>query len=482
MAQTPIVKRTHRRQRIRKIRTRARYEQRRLKRISRTATLGGLFLSFLKLGLTGFGGGFAVLAQIRQIVVQERRWLGEHDFVEALALGQSLPGTSAGNAVTYVGFRLRGWRGAAVSLSGFIVPSMVLMILLAGFYDRFRALPKTEYLFHGFNAAVVAIIAVTALRMSKHTSSKPWQRILIILSLAAVVFLKATVIEVILLSGLVGIGIESFTERRLPRLERIRGFATRRQERIRSRLDRLRTGKPHKFYGGYLTEALAEERVRRMSEALVTQTGTDDADENDERLKDNSKGNVSLSVLALPAIPFIAKLGLAFSVSFIFLRIGAVTFGGGLVMIPEIQNEVVNGHHWMTHQEFADAAALGQITPGPVLIMATFVGYRVAGLAGALLSTVCVFLPSFLMTIAAGSSFRRFRTNRQMQAFLRGVAGRHGLLFAASWSIARSGIHNFIGASMAIIIFIVLLRWRPNALWVLLAAGVFRFTLAVVFR
>src|SRR6185436_20860551 len=102
----------------------------------RLPALSGLFLSFLKLGLTGFGGGFAVLAQIRQIVVQERRWLGEHDFVEALALGQSLPGTSAGNAVTYVGFRLRGWRGAAVSLSGFILPSMLMMIALAILYDR----------------------------------------------------------------------------------------------------------------------------------------------------------------------------------------------------------------------------------------------------------------------------------------------------------------------------------------------------------
>jgi chromate transporter len=481
VAQTTIVKRTHGHQRIRKIRTRARFEQRRLKRISRTATLGGLFLSFLKLGLTGFGGGFAVLTQIRHIVVQERRWLTEHDFVEALALGQSLPGTSAGNAVTYIGFRLRGWRGAGVSVAAFIFPSMVMMILLAIFYDRFRALPNMENLFHGFNAAVVALIAVTALRMSKHTSSKSWQRILIILSLAAVLFLKATVIEVILLSGIVGIGIESFTKRRLPRLERIRGFATRRQQRIRSRLGRLKTAKPHKFYGGYLTEALAEERVRKMSEALVTQTDADDPAETAEEIEDSPKGKVSLSAIAAPAIPFLAKLGLAFSVSFIFLRIGAVTFGGGFVMIPEIQNEVVSGHHWMTHQEFADAAALGQITPGPVLIMATFVGYRVAGLAGALFSTVCVFLPSFLMTIAAGSSLLRFRTNRQVQAFLRGIAPAvTGLLFAAAWSVARSGIHSFIGATMALIIFIILLRWRLNALWVLLAAGAFRFALALV--
>ena len=100
----------------------------------------------------------------------------------------------------------------------------------------------------------------------------------------------------------------------------------------------------------------------------------------------------------------------------VFLRIGAVTFGGGFVMIPEIQAEVVNSHHWLTHQEFADATALGQITPGPVLIMATFVGYRVAGTLGALLATICVFLPSFLMTIAAGSSFRRSRAAGPMSA------------------------------------------------------------------
>src|ERR1700738_3842088 len=215
--------------RVRKIKTRARYGRRRLKQISRTATLGGLFLSFLKIGLTGFRGGFVALLQIRSIVVAERRWLSEHDFVEALALSQSLPGTAAGNAVTYIGYRLRGWRGAGVSLSAFILPSMLMMIALAIFYDRFRALPNTEQLFHGFNSAVVALIAVTAWRMGRQTVNKPWQRILMFLAFAAVVFLKATVVEVILLSGLVGIGIEAFSEKQLPRLQRIRGFAARRQ-------------------------------------------------------------------------------------------------------------------------------------------------------------------------------------------------------------------------------------------------------------
>ncbi len=416
-----------------------------------------------------------MLTHIRHIVVQERRWLSEQDFVEALALGQSLPGTSAGNAVTYIGFRLRGWRGASVSLAGFILPSMLMMIALAIIYDRFRALPNTEQLFHGFNAAVVALIAVTAWRMARHTSSKTWQRILIGLAFAAVVLLKATVLEVILISGVVGIGIESFTERRLPRLERIRGFANRRQQRIRARLITRKARKPHRFFGGYLTEAMAEERLRKMSDALVAQV---DDDENGP-VDDSDQPHRIIPALLLPAIPGLAKLGLALSVSFIFLRIGAVTFGGGFVMIPEIENEVVNSHQWLTRQEFADATALGQITPGPVLIMATFVGYRVAGLLGALFSTLCVFLPSFAMVIAAGSSFRRFRTNRQMQAFLRGVAPAvTGLLIAAAWSVARSGIHSWIGASMAVVILIVLLRYRPNAFWVLMGAGVFRFVLA----
>jgi chromate transporter len=490
----PFARLTHGHQRVRKIRTRARYGHRRLRQISRTATLGGLFLSFLKIGLTGFGGGFAVVSQIRHIVVLERRWLGENDFVEALALGQSLPGTSAGNAVTYIGYRLRGWRGAGASLSAFILPSMLMMIALAIFYDRFRALPNTEQLFHGFNSAVVALIAVTAWRMGKQTVSKPWQRILMVLSCAAVVVFKATVVEVILLSGLVGIGIDAFSEKQLSRLERIRGFASRRQQRIRNRLVRRQT-KPHRFFGGYLTEAIAEERLRQMIEAGIAQPDEFDdyqaddpldaveAEDFEETEPDDSESPTKSSSRAffLLTIPGLAKLGLALSLAFIFLRIGAVTFGGGFVMIPEIEAEVVNSHHWLTHQEFADATALGQITPGPVLIMATFVGYRVAGTLGALFATICVFLPSFVMTIAAGSSFRRFRTNRQMQAFLRGVAPAvAGLLVAAAWSVGRSGIHSIIGLGMSVIILLILLRYRANAFWVLIGAGVFRYLLALV--
>jgi chromate transporter len=180
-------------------------------------------------------------------------------------------------------------------------------------------------------------------------------------------------------------------------------------------------------------------------------------------------------------MPLMLKLGLLFTLATVFLRIGTITFGGGFVMIPLIEAEAVDGHHWLTHQEFADATALGQITPGPVLISATFIGYRVAGTLGALVATICIFLPSFLMTIAAGSSLRRFRDNQIVQSFLRGVTPAvAGLLVAAAISIGRAGIHTVLGVTLAIAAAVVLVRFRPNAFWVIIGAGTLRFLLGMV--
>jgi chromate transporter len=150
-------------------------------------------------------------------------------------------------------------------------------------------------------------------------------------------------------------------------------------------------------------------------------------------------------------------------------------------MLPQIESEVVNTHHWLTHQEFADATAVGQMTPGPVLITATFIGFRVAGRVGALVATVSIFLPAFLMTIAAASSLKRFRSNEQVQSFLRGVAPAVvGLLVAAALSVGRSGIHTWVGLSIMVVAMIVLIRFRPNAFWVILGAGVLRLLLSAL--
>ena len=440
---------------------RVRFTRRRIERISRTATLGGLFLSFLKIGLVGFGGGVAVLAQIRTLTVRTRHWLTDSEFAEAVALAQSLPGTSAGNSVTYIGVRLRGWRGATVAMAGFILPSMLIMIALAIGYKHVHNLAGSERFFHGLNGAVVALIVVTAWRMGKNILTARWQWLLAVLSFLAVAILNATVLEVVFAAGLIGIYIDSIAEKQLRRLRNLRTIVARRRTRIRTRLAKRRRTQRQNVFRSYLSRHFnghkAEEQEREESTTLR-----------------------SISAFAL-AMPLVAKLGLLLTLSTIFLRIGSVTFGGGLVMVPLIESEVVNTHHWLTHQEFADAFALGQITPGPVLITATFVGYRVAGTLGALVATISIFLPAFLLTIAAASSLRRFRDNEQVQAFLRGVAPAVvGLLVAAALSVGRAGIHSWVGISIMVLSVFMLIRFRPNPFWVIFGAGALRFVVGLL--
>ncbi len=434
------------------MRRRVRFTRRQLERISRTATLGGLFLSFLKIGLVGFGGGVAVLAQIRTLTVRKRHWLTDSDFAEAMALAQSLPGTSAGNSVTYIGLRLRGWRGATVAMSGFILPSMLIMIALAILYKHIRSFSNTQQFFHGLNGAVVALILVTAWRMGKNILTKRWQWLLAVLSFLAVAILNATVLEVVFAAGLIGIYMDSFAEKQWQRWRSLRTIVSRRRTRVRARMAKQRRTRKPEFLRRYLSRDVDERSIPpdRTESAADAET-------------EESTTFRSVSVLAL-AMPLFAKLGLLLTLSAIFLRMGSVTFGGGLVMLPLIESEVVNTHHWLTHQEFADATALGQITPGPVLITATFVGYRVAGTLGALVATISIFLPAFLMTIAAASSLRRFRSNEQVQSFLRGIAPAVvGLLVAAALSVGRAGIHTWIGFSIMLVAIFTLIRYRPNA-------------------
>src|SRR5262249_15814099 len=155
------------------------------------------------------------------------------------------------------------------------------------------------------------------------------------LSFLAVAILEATVLEVVFAAGLIGIYIDSFGEKQLRQWRNLRSIVARRRARIRTRMARRR-------------------RTLRKTE--------EGAEEPEESVRFRS-----LSLLGL-AMPLATKLGLLLTLAAICLRMGSVTFGGGLVMVPLIESEVVNNHHWLTHQEFADATALGQITPGPVLI------------------------------------------------------------------------------------------------------------------
>jgi chromate transport protein ChrA len=162
-----------------------------------------------------------------------------------------------------------------------------------------------------------------------------------------------------------------------------------------------------------------------------------------------------LPLLPLLAWPILSKFVTVWKLVMIFLRVGTVTFGGGFVMIPQIETDVVDVHRWMNHQTFADGMAFGQITPGPVLITATFIGYKVAGPLGSVAATIAAFLPSFIMTVLAGASLNRFRTNFLVQSFLAGVAPAVvGMLAAAGVSLAKSGLGSPLSYGVATLAFL----------------------------
>lgn len=157
----------------------------------------------------------------------------------------------------------------------------------------------------------------------------------------------------------------------------------------------------------------------------------------------------------------------------VFLRIGTVSFGGGLVIIPLVETEVVAKYGWLTQQEFLDAVTLGQITPGPIIISATFIGYRVCGLIGAFAATISVILPSFIMICLATKAIEKFRKNRILTDFLRGArVAVIGMVFEACISIGKGALIDMKTCAIAALSFFFLFRYKVNPIWVLLGAGI----------
>lgn len=176
----------------------------------------------------------------------------------------------------------------------------------------------------------------------------------------------------------------------------------------------------------------------------------------------------SLPAFALPA--WIAALAPQLALLLVFARIGLVTFGGGYAMIPAIEREVVATHGWLSAPAFNDAMVLGQITPGPVAIAATFIGMRVGGVPGALLATIGMFGPPWILTVLAGRSMAAFRSNSVVQGALHGVAPAVvGVIAAAAVALFRTAIHAWPGAIVAAIACAVLVVFRRLSPIVVLA-------------
>jgi chromate transporter len=444
--------------------------------------------TFLKLGFTGFGGGIAVIAQIRRIVVRQHRWLSEEQFLDAVSLAQSLPGANAANAITYIGLKLAGLRGAIVSVVSFIFPSFLMMVGLTIAHDRLHQFPDVQRVFQGLNAAVVGLIAATAARLGKAAMQRQWHLEVGVATAFVLIFMGASVAEVVLVAGITGVFIQSFKARGRHRLRLQVRRQRQRSARTTTVADRARQSAAETIAQATnnltadhtITTALREQKGERRPQVEDKPSEARSAKEGKEPAEP-ARGIRQRHGWALPlfALPFLGKFVAVWELMMVFLRVGTVTFGGGFVMIPQIETDVVEVHRWLSHQAFADGVVFGQITPGPVLITATFVGYKVAGWIGAIVATVGAFLPSFLMTLVAGASLNRFRSNHQVQAFLSGVAPAVvGMLAAAGVTLARSGLDSTLSFGVATTAFLLMLRAKLNPVVIILGCGLLQFVVA----
>ena len=371
-----------------------------------------MFREALVLGLVGFGGGIAVLAQVESRVVTRRRWASLEQYLEAAALAQSVPGAVAVNALAFLGLWLGGVPAALALVIGFILPSFVLLLAGALAYPHLEHFPALAGLFRYLTPAAAGLVAATALRLAArgalHTPSessgwpgrlaRAWGVALALAAFVGVAFFGLGVVETVLIAGLIG-----------------------------------------------AARVLPSRGARAGAAALLAWA---------------------------PSFGTSGAGATLVSLAGVFLRAGALTFGGGFVMIPLLEAELVITRHWITARAFADAMALGQVTPGPVLMSATFIGYAVAGLAGALLATAAVLLPAGLMTWLIAVQVERFRASVPLQGFLRGVQPAVvGLMLAAAVAIARGGVTGWPEAAVAVIALVAVGSGRVAPMWIMLSSA-----------
>ncbi len=395
---------------------------------------------FLVLGMTSFGGG-AVVSLLQDRIVNRLKWLTNEEFLEATVLSQSLPGPIASNAVTYVGFRLHGVAGALTATVFYTLPSFLMMIGFAILYEGTRNIPAADRVFFGLNPATSALIAATAFRLGKTALKTPRRRVQAAIVLTLAVLSPQLTLPMILLTAVGGAlaawcGVPDFAP------------ATDGQKA---------TFNPRRALVS-LAALVSAGALWVIAASRKTAIGT-----------------------FLPGWRPTSRLP---ALLWICLKIGGLTFGGGFVIIPLIGHEVVDTMHWITAKDISDGAALGMMTPGPFVIAATFIGYRIAGLAGALTATVGIFFIPFWLVIIAAHSLNRFREHPGVQGALAGVTPTGvALLASAAVMIGRNALTgppiSFGAAALLIAVgFFLVVRYNVNPLFVLFGSAVVGFFFA----
>lgn len=298
---------------------------------------------------------------IRRMAVDKERWLDSDAFSDGVALAQMVPGATAMQTAAYVGLKTRGVIGAGATYIGFGLPAFLLMMAFAALYAHTRTLPAVVSAFSGLQAIIVAVVASATLAFGK-TTLKGWKAI-VIAGAAAVLFgLRVSPILVILLAAVEGLVL-------------IRPK--------RSTPDRSgSSAQPYPY------------RIPLM---------------------------VILAVSAIGLLALFLLDRTMFSLAVLLSRIDLLAFGGGFASVPLMLHEIVEVRHWIDGHTFMNGIILGQITPGPIVITATFIGYLMNGPVGGIIATIGILLPSFVVIVGLSPYFGRLQTSTLFNGIINGV-------------------------------------------------------------
>jgi len=374
-------------------------------------SLRALLRYFLVLGAVGFGGPIATVGYMQRDLVEQRGWLDREEFLNGVALGQTMPGPLAAQVSMWVGFLQQGALGALAVAIAFIAPSFLFVLAVAALYAHFSGLPVVQAVFYGVAPGVMAIIAIAAYKLARLTNRTDLKLWTITAVIAVVTAVTGTEVALLFIAaGLLMIVLEA-PPRWLRRPTRAASFTL---------------------------PAFAP-----LAKAVTAGT---------------------LGVLATG--------GTLIALALFFLKAGAFIFGSGLAIVPFLREGVVTSHHWLNNRQFLDAVAIGLITPGPVVITATFIGYLVGGLTGAIVATIAIFLPIYFGVVLPGRWFLRHKDNPQVKAFVRGAtAAAAGAITGATVVLTQGAVTDLTTAAIALATLAVLLRYKVKEPYVVLACA-----------
>jgi chromate transporter len=370
-----------------------------------------LFASFLRLGMTAFGGP-SMIAYIRQMAVEKKRWLDAETFNDGVALCQMIPGATAMQTAAYVGLKTQGVIGAGAGFIGFGLPAFLLMMTFAALYMNNHNLPIVISAFSGLQAIIVAIMANATISFGKNTL-KDWKAFVIAGIAAALFGFNVNPILVIILASVMGLVLIK------PKQSNINHSAS-----------------------------FVQTPTYKISLLLI------------------------LSVSAIGFLLLFIFNRTLFNLAILMFRIDLFAFGGGFASIPLMFHEIVEVRNWMDSQTFMNGIVLGQVTPGPIVITATFIGYLLSGLFGGVIATLGIFLPSFTMVVIISPYFDRLRASPSFNKTIGGVLCSFvGLLLTVTIRFALNVHWDLSHLLLASSAFVALLL-KIDILWVVLAGTI----------